>query len=122
MSVARSTGARSTGARSSAGGRQSPANLTSNPPSQDPSTPTSTEPQREIIPPLDERRDQDIAIRLRHLRLTGEKYQQPYDLVKRPGFVTIGKPIAVDVNAFKVLSWPSITVYQYDVSILDHIP
>ena len=71
----------------------------------------------ETPPPLYEGPETDPAIRLRNLRLIGEEYELPFDQLTRPGFVTVGKPIQVDVNAFKVLSWPSITVHQYDVSI-----
>ena len=105
--------ARATAAGGSSGGPPS-----SSDPPQDPSRSASGNEMKIEHPPKPyEGPETDPAIRLRNLRLIGEEYELPFDQLTRPGFVSVGKPIQVDVNAFKVLSWPSITVHQYDVSI-----
>ena len=42
----------------------------------------------------------------------------PKDLERRPGFNTSGKPVKVQVNSHKILSFPTKPVSQYDVSYL----
>lgn len=106
---------RSAATGGSANGRQSSSKTPSQSAAPAPAT-SSNEPEREIIPPLDEGPETDPAIRLRHGRLIPEKYENPFPLAKRPGFINIGKPIGVDINSFRVLSWPNIVIYQYDVS------
>lgn len=58
---------------------------------------------------------------LRHLRVRDAdedaKYSVPVETVPRPGFNPTGKEIEVQMNAFGVTSFPTRTVYQYDVSI-----
>ncbi len=44
------------------------------------------------------------------------KYAVPTMLIKRPGYNTSGKEIPVFINSFPILSYPTIKVYQYDVS------
>jgi hypothetical protein len=45
------------------------------------------------------------------------QYVIPTDLVQRNGRLnTQGVPIAVQVNSYKILNWPTKKVHQYDVS------
>jgi eukaryotic translation initiation factor 2C len=44
------------------------------------------------------------------------KYQFTSDLPNRPGLNSQGKQITIRINQFKVTAWPSMDVYQYDVS------
>lgn len=44
------------------------------------------------------------------------KYAMPTALMKRPGYNTSGKAIQTQINSFPILKYPTITVYQYDVS------
>lgn len=44
------------------------------------------------------------------------QYDTSVVLKKRPGFNSTGKRIQVIVNAYVVLKFPSMAVYQYDVS------
>lgn len=37
--------------------------------------------------------------------------------IDRPGFSTAGKEAAVAINSHKVLKFPTVPVYQYDVSL-----
>lgn len=38
--------------------------------------------------------------------------------IRRPGFNTIGKPVNLEVNQFRVKQWnDNMTIYQYDVTI-----
>ncbi|KEF61906.1 uncharacterized protein A1O9_03478 [Exophiala aquamarina CBS 119918] len=45
------------------------------------------------------------------------QYTLPTEFTKRPGFNTTGKAVQVNVNAYKVNSFPSVKIYQYDVVI-----
>ncbi|KAL4885126.1 Piwi domain-containing protein [Aspergillus karnatakaensis] len=58
---------------------------------------------------------------LRHLRFHDAdeiaKYSVPVETVPRPGFNPTGKEIEVQMNAYAISSFPSKTVYQYDVHI-----
>ena len=42
--------------------------------------------------------------------------QLPTKLLPRPGFGTAGRPYKISVNSYEVTSWPTDSVYQYDVS------
>lgn len=57
---------------------------------------------------------------LRHLRLRDanaqSKYAVPVEFVRRPGFNPTGKEIEVQMNSYRVTSFPTKTVYQYSVS------
>lgn len=44
------------------------------------------------------------------------KVNFPSDLPLRPATNTVGKPIQLRVNQYKVTSWPEKDIYQYDVS------
>jgi hypothetical protein len=54
----------------------------------------------------------------RHLNVITNKSQYFFStgLPNRPSYSNQGKEIDVAVNQFKVNSWPSKKVYQYDVS------
>ncbi|KAL3475026.1 Piwi domain-containing protein [Aspergillus californicus] len=58
---------------------------------------------------------------LRHLRVRDAdelaKYSVPVETVPRPGFNSTGKEIEVLMNSFAIKSFPTKTVYQYDVNI-----
>ena len=45
------------------------------------------------------------------------KYTLPTTLMKRPGYNTSGKEINTQINSFPIIKYPTITVYQYDVSL-----
>ena len=42
--------------------------------------------------------------------------QMPTDLMQRPGFGTAGRTWKLNINSYEVSSWPTSSVYQYDVS------
>jgi len=44
------------------------------------------------------------------------KYSLPTALMKRPGYNTTGKEIQTQINSFPIIQYPTITIYQYDVS------
>lgn len=49
------------------------------------------------------------------------KFQHPStDLPARPGLNTVGKPIQIRVNQFKIAQVPNRDIYQYDVSLQLH--
>ena len=50
------------------------------------------------------------------------KYSLPTELMKRPGYNTSGKAIQTQINSFPIIKYPTITIYQYDVSFLSHTP
>src|SRR4051812_1174846 len=45
------------------------------------------------------------------------QYSLPTEYTKRPGFNTTGKAVQVNVNAYKVIKYPTAKIYQYDVVI-----
>lgn len=44
------------------------------------------------------------------------QYAVPTTLMKRPGYNTSGKEINTQINSFPIIKYPTITIYQYDVS------
>ncbi|OAP56736.1 hypothetical protein AYL99_08848 [Fonsecaea erecta] len=44
-------------------------------------------------------------------------YSLPTQYIKRPGFNNTGKVVGANINAFHVLRYPSVKVFQYDVTI-----
>ena len=46
-----------------------------------------------------------------------QQYSLPTDFAKRPGFNTTGNVAPINVNAFKVIQYPTVTIHQYDVII-----
>lgn len=44
------------------------------------------------------------------------KYDLPTELMKRPGYNTSGKEMLTSINSFPILKYPTVKVYQYDVS------
>ena len=46
-----------------------------------------------------------------------DQYTLPTDFSKRPGFNQTGKPVNMNVNAFQVIQYPTVKIYQYDVVI-----
>ena len=48
---------------------------------------------------------------------TSEQYSLPTEFAKRPGFNSTGRAVNVNVNAFQVMQYPKVKIYQYDVVI-----
>ncbi|KAJ9611980.1 Protein argonaute [Cladophialophora chaetospira] len=44
-------------------------------------------------------------------------YSLPTEFAKRPGFNSTGQAVPMNVNAFKVVQYPTVKIYQYDVVI-----
>ena len=85
------------------------------PTSQAPASGTTAE-NLNIPPELDESYDNKEDALRKQLMSKDTQYEAPYPLVKRPDYSKLGKPAMVNVNAFKVLSAPTIQVHQFDVS------
>jgi len=45
------------------------------------------------------------------------QYSMPTEFKRRPAFNTTGKSIQLAVNAYRVIQFPNVTIYQYDVII-----
>ena len=56
--------------------------------------------------------------KFRHLNVSADigQYEIPTELVRRPGTNTSGLAVQVSVNSYPVISYPTKTIYQYDVS------
>jgi eukaryotic translation initiation factor 2C len=50
-----------------------------------------------------------------------EKYEVPIKTVPRPGFNSTGTEVELMINAFPITTYPSRTIYQYDVSTFSSI-
>ena len=45
-----------------------------------------------------------------------DQYQLPTEFKRRPGFNTSGTAVQLAVNAYPVIEFPKVKVFQYDVS------
>ena len=62
----------------------------------------------------------DIDTMMKNLKITNTdlQYLNPHLAIKRPGFCDVGKGIMINVNSYRVTSYPTKRIQQYDVSLL----
>ncbi|EXJ75664.1 uncharacterized protein A1O5_00171 [Cladophialophora psammophila CBS 110553] len=72
----------------------------------------------ESFPPPDSRHRPETIQRYYTRNATNpEQYNLPTQYTQRPGYNQTGRSVNVNVNAFRVIQYPSVKVFQYDVVI-----